>query len=67
MDGGHEDIGYEIFKKIFNKDVIEPIAYMFQLKDILLEIKIILNSLSNASKVSLKLQGGALNETKSKV
>ena len=62
LDGKHEDIGYEYLKKIFKKEIIEPIKYHVQANDILLEMKNILNLLSEASKISLKLQGGVLND-----
>ena len=62
LDGKHEDIGYEYLKNIFKKEIIEPIKYHVQANDILLEMKSILNLLSEASKISLKLQGGVLND-----
>ena len=66
VDGKHEYIGYEYLKKIFNKDVVEPIKYHVLAKRYLARNKKYLNSLSDASKVSLKLQGGALNIKESK-
>ena len=66
VDGKHEYIGYEYLKKFFNKDVVEPIKYHVLAKRYLARNKKYLNSLSDASKVSLKLQGGALNTKESK-
>jgi len=66
VDGKHEYIGYEYLKKFFNKDVVEPIKYHVLAKRYLARNKKYLNSLSDASKVSLKLQGGVLNTKESK-
>ena len=66
IDGKHEDIGYEYLKKFFKKDVVEPIKYHVLAKRYLAKEKKYFNSLSEASKTSLKLQGGALNKKESK-
>ena len=66
IDGKHEDIGYEYLKRFFNKDVVEPIKYHVLAKRYLAREKKYFNLLSDASKVSLKLQGGVLNKKKSK-
>ena len=66
VDGKHEYIGYEYLKKFFNKDVVEPIKYHVLAKRYLAREKKYFNSLSDASKISLKLQGGVLNKKKSK-
>ena len=66
IDGKHEDIGYEYLKKFFNKDVVEPIKYHVLAKRYLAREKKYFNSLSEASKISLKLQGGVLNKEESK-
>ena len=66
IDGKHEDIGYEYLKKFFNKEVVEPIKYHVLAKRYLAREKKYFNSLSEASKISLKLQGGALNKDESK-
>ena len=66
VDGKHEYIGYEYLKKFFNKDVVEPIKYHVLAKRYLARDKKYLNSLSDASKTSLKLQGGVLNIKESK-
>ena len=66
IDGKHEDIGYEYLKNFFNKDVVEPIKYHVLAKRYLARDKKYFNSLSEASKISLKLQGGVLNKNESK-
>ena len=66
IDGKHEDIGYEYLKKFFKKEVVEPIKYHVLAKRYLAREKKYFNLLSGASKMSLKLQGGALNKKKSK-
>ena len=66
VDGKHEYIGYEYLKKFFNKDVVEPIKYHVLAKRYLARDKKYFNSLSDASKTSLKLQGGVLNVKESK-
>ena len=59
--GKHEDIGYEYLKNIFKKEITEPIKYHVQAKRYLARKKKYFDLLSEASKTSLKLQGGALN------
>ena len=66
VDGKHEYIGYEYLKKFFKKEVVEPIKYHVLAKRYLARDKKYFNSLSDASKTSLKLQGGALNTKESK-
>ena len=66
IDGKHEDIGYEYLKKFFKKEVVEPIKYHVLAKRYLAKEKKYFNSLSNASKISLNLQGGTLNKKESK-
>ena len=66
INGKHEDIGYEYLKNFFNKDVVEPIKYHVLAKRYLARDKRYFNSLSDASKISLKLQGGVLNKNESK-
>ena len=39
LDGKHEDIGYEYLKKIFKKEITEPIKYHVLAKRYLLKIK----------------------------
>ena len=66
VDGKHEDIGYEYLKKFFKKEVVDPIKYHVLAKRYLVKEKKYYNSLSDASKISLKLQGGVLNNKESK-
>ena len=66
IDGKHEDIGYEYLKNFFKKEVVEPIKYHVLAKRYLAKKNKYFNSLSEASKISLKLQGGALNKKESK-
>ena len=65
LDGKHEDIGYEYLKNIFKKEIIEPIKYHVQAKRYLARDKNYFGLLSEASKISLKLQGGVLNDDES--
>ena len=65
-DGEHEIIGYEYLKKFFNKDIVEPIKYHVLAKRYLARNKKYFNFLSEASKISLKLQGGILNDVECK-
>ena len=62
IDGQHENIGYEYLKSFFKKEIIEPIKYHVLAKRYLANNKKYFNLLSEASKTSLKLQGGALNQ-----
>ncbi len=66
LDGKHENIGYEYLKKFFNRDVVEPIKYHVLAKRYLSRNKKYFNNLSEASKVSLKLQGGVLDKKECK-
>ena len=66
LDGKHEDIGYEYLKKFFKEDIVKPIKYHVLAKRYLARNKKYFNSLSDASKISLKLQGGMLNAKESK-
>ena len=65
-DGEHENIGYEYLKSFFKKEIVEPIKYHVLAKRYLVRDKKYFNSLSEASKTSLKLQGGPLNNKESK-
>ena len=65
LDGKHEDIGYEYLKNIFKKEIIEPIKYHVQAKRYLARDEKYFNLLSEASKISLKLRGGVLNDEES--
>ena len=61
LDGKHEEIGYEFLKKIFKKEITEPIKYHVLAKRYLAKDKQYFGLLSEASKTSLQLQGGVLN------
>tara|TARA_B100001250_G_scaffold339731_1_gene307192 strand:- start:326 stop:862 length:537 start_codon:yes stop_codon:yes gene_type:complete len=65
-DGEHENIGYEYLKQFFKKEIVEPIRYHVLAKRYLSRNKKYFNFLSEASKISLKLQGGILNDNQSK-
>jgi predicted HD phosphohydrolase len=62
LDGKHEDIGYEYLKKNFKKEIAEPIKYHVLAKRYLAKDKQYFDLLSEASKTSLRLQGGVLND-----
>ena len=65
-DGEHENIGYEYLKIFFKKKIVEPIKYHVLAKRYLARDKKYFNFLSDASKISLRLQGGVLNDKESK-
>jgi len=65
-DGKHEELGYEFLKMYFEKDVVEPIKYHVKAKKYLARDKKYFNALSEASKTSLKLQGGIMNDKEAK-
>jgi|TARA_B100001964_G_scaffold11046_1_gene11718 predicted HD phosphohydrolase len=64
-DGNHESIGYEYLKNFFKEETVEPIKYHVLAKRYLARNKKYYNHLSDASKISLKLQGGILNKKES--
>ena len=66
LDGEHENIGYLYLKKFFSEKIVEPIKYHVLAKQYLARDKKYFNFLSDASKISLQLQGGILNDQKSK-
>ena len=65
MDGQHENIGYKYLKTFFKKEIVEPIKYHVLAKRYLAKDKKYFDLLSEASKTSLKLQGGILNQEES--
>ena len=65
-DGKHEDVGYEFLKKYFVKDVVKPIKYHVKAKRYLARDEKYYQLLSEASKISLELQGGIMNDKESK-
>ncbi len=66
MDGKHEDIGFNFLNNYFRPEVVEPIRLHVQAKRYLCREKSYWNALSNASKVSLKLQGDVMNDDEAK-
>jgi len=60
-DGKHEDVGYVYLEKYFIKDVLGPIKYHVMAKKYLARKERYYRLLSEASKISLKLQGGVMN------
>ncbi len=64
-DGNHESIGFEYLKNFFKEQVVEPIKYHVLAKRYLARNKKYYNHLSDASRISLKLQGGILNKKES--
>ena len=62
VDGKHEDIGFNFLKNYFKPEVVEPIKLHVQAKRYLCREKSYWNALSEASKVSLKLQGGVMSD-----
>ena len=65
-DGKHEDVGYEFLKKYFVKEVVKPIKHHVKAKRYLARDEKYYQLLSEASKVSLKLQGGIMDNKESK-
>ena len=65
-DGKHEDIGYEFLKKYFVRNVVEPIKCHVKAKKYLARNIKYYQMLSDASKVSLKLQGGIMDDKEAK-
>jgi predicted HD phosphohydrolase len=59
IDGNHETIGANYLKTFFSNEIIEPILLH-------VDAKKYFNSLSEASKVSLKLQGGIMSDNEAK-
>ena len=62
IDGRHEIIGANYLKKFFHNEIIEPILLHVEAKKYLSRDKKYFDSLSKASKISLKLQGGAMSD-----
>ena len=66
IDGNHEIIGANYLKSFFSNKIIEPILLHVDAKKYLAREKKYFNSLSEASKVSLKLQGGIMSDNEAK-
>ena len=64
-DGKHEDVAYRYLKKYFKKNVVEPIKIHVKAKRYLARNQKYYRILSQASKVSLHLQGGVMNDEES--
>ena len=65
-DGKHEDVAYRYLKKYFKKNVVEPIKIHVEAKRYLARDREYYQILSQASKASLHLQGGVMNEKEAK-
>ena len=65
-DGKHEELGYKFLKEYFINDVVEPIRYHVKAKKYLARDKKYYDFLSEASKKSLKFQGGIMNNEEAK-
>ena len=61
IDGSHEAIGANYLKNFFSNEIIEPILLHVDAKKYLARDEKYFNNLSEASKISLKLQGGIMN------
>ena len=66
IDGKHENIAFNFLKNYFKPEVVEPIKLHVQAKRYLCRNKSYWNILSKASKVSLKLQGGMMDDNEAK-
>ena len=62
LNGKHEEVAFNYLKNYFRPDVVEPIRLHVQAKRYLCKDPKYYNRLSEASKVSLKLQGGIMND-----
>jgi [1-hydroxy-2-(trimethylamino)ethyl]phosphonate dioxygenase len=65
-DGRHEDVGCAFLEKYFIEDVLGPIKYHVKAKKYLARENKYYRLLSDASKISLKLQGGIMNNEEAK-
>ena len=61
-DGQHEEVAYLFLKKYFKKNVVEPIKIHVKAKRYLVRNQKYYNILSDASKISLNLQGGVMSD-----
>ena len=62
LDGRHEDLGFNYLKNFFVPEVTEPIKLHVLAKRYLCRKQSYYEGLSEASKISLKLQGGIMND-----
>ena len=65
-NGKHEEVGFKFLKRYFIKEVLGPIKYHVKAKRYLARNDKYFRLLSKASKVSLKLQGGIMNDKDAK-
>ena len=65
-DGKHEDVGFDFLKKYFSKDILGPIKNHVKAKKYLARDNKYFKFLSEASKISLKLQGGVMSDQDAK-
>jgi len=66
IDGNHETIGANYLKSFFSNEIIEPILLHVDAKRYLARDAKYFNSLSQASKISLNLQDGTMNDIEAK-
>jgi predicted HD phosphohydrolase len=66
IDGNHEKIGANYLKEYFSNEIIEPILFHVDAKKYLARNKKYFDDLSEASKISLKLQGGIMSDNEAK-
>ena len=66
LDGKHENLGFDFLKNYFVPEVTEPIKLHVLAKRYLCRNDSYYNLLSEASKISLKLQGGIMNDDEAK-
>jgi len=66
IDGKHENVAFNFLKNYFKPEVFEPIKLHVQAKRYLCRSKSYWNILSEASKTSLKLQGGIMSDNEAK-
>ena len=66
IDGRHEAIGANYLNNFFHLKIIEPILLHVDAKKYLARDEKYFNSLSEASKISLKLQGGIMSDEEAK-
>ena len=65
-DGKHEDVGCAFLEKYFIEDILGPIKFHVKAKKYLARDKKYYGLLSEASKISLKLQGGVMGKEEAK-
>jgi len=66
LDGKHEYLAFKFLRNYFKPEVVEPIKLHVEAKRYLCRDNSYFNLLSEASKISLKLQGGIMNDEETK-